>query len=1050
MNTFSVFIKEGGTWKETKGKPVFPFSRGELLDERLDEAYITLVNDPREIYSPLTEIKVSVGSDSKYYVVARDDAVKNPLTKLYKHSLYLLERTKLLEGVICPSLTFTNSGGIESKWRFADDGKEVDGGFSMTSGLDIRGISLSYPPVKQLMSPRAFAEMIATRLMDKKGSWLHKYSYQYAQATVEYEEEGVKKNQVFYGDESINIPLESINKVKYDIELEEFLRLKVYYASTAIEYNIKSFETKIPLFKRLSISDCVHRVLDLAEPIFFTQKTKYKFDTVQSEKYKDIIAPEFSMTECTLREQLKIIGSYIHAEPRLNENDEIYFDEYGCSEVSPIGNTAPIYDGSTWDVNEYCTEVKSNAKNLTSSLAYASVTSIDPSSSLYRSLRSEQQYVRVTTDNGIIKTDFPIYAVKKILCGILNENHVGFWLTPVDITGFVYESTFYGSNLSSYGTDGADSKSLALFYTQGSNNIGGLFYRPPNASTDVYSSFSIARILSASSHERSFEDIKETIEGTTDNPSGSIGRLVFQVSYIPIHAVTVSHGKGYDNLTTPRFSKVYNQSEQLVESSYYGENIKGVAARLGNVEKERTFILKSLSDLPKVGQMLDGYAISAVSSEINTDYIKCTVGLTKDFNRISEYIGVSSVRRMYEISERNVSDRNVFIHNTILLGDKIENISAADRNIYRSTDERIAIPFMGYPKVEDDTEIERYTKPISFAVAQCFPKQNPGDNNATEDNAHNLVILPVIPTSLGNSMIFSFSYADNYSAGSAVRFLNAGKVMGYWQDDVPYTDLNGRAYWLKFGFSNGASGLEGNITTPLRLPRAYDENSSGEPVKNQISNNNFSSLCTLGGLQYPLLLRKDNREKISLTYELEFKSNRSDLVIGSALASGNPLVKDVSVSGMGEARIVYFTSPPNKFSDHVQVSTDNEFISMKCISFNTESVNGVDVLTMYEDHWLDGKDIIEKVQSGNEIIDVVVGQYSFGAPRDIKGFAIVTSPNSVTSTVVDDDGVESEQTIEYGGEVLLMRIADIKEGEPLFGKDESGNPRKIYFNVLPN
>ena len=58
------------------------------------------------------------------------------------------------------------------------------------------------------------------------------------------------------------------------------------------------------------------------------------------------------------------------------------------------------------------------------------------------------------------------------------------------------------------------------------------------------------------------------------------------------------------------------------------------------------------------------------------------------------------------------------------------------------------------------------------------------------------------------------------------------------------------------------------------------------------------------------------------------------------------------------------------------------------------------------------------------------------------------NPNIIT--VVDDDGVESEQTIEYGGEVLLMRIADIKEGEPLFGRDESGKPRKIYFNVLPN
>lgn len=58
---------------------------------------------------------------------------------------------------------------------------------------------------------------------------------------------------------------------------------------------------------------------------------------VQAKKWENELAPEFTMTQCTLREQLKIIGGYIHAEPRLGGYDEngvyqenwIFFDEYG-------------------------------------------------------------------------------------------------------------------------------------------------------------------------------------------------------------------------------------------------------------------------------------------------------------------------------------------------------------------------------------------------------------------------------------------------------------------------------------------------------------------------------------------------------------------------------------------------------------------------------------------------------------------------------------------------------------------------------------------------
>ncbi len=113
MRTFIVEINKGGKWRKVTA--VFPFSSGELLDERLDEAYVTFYSRTKE-YRPLTEFRITHNVDGKqegdieYYILATDNSAEFPSgSGRYKHQVYLIERTKLLEGVVCPSLTFTNA-----------------------------------------------------------------------------------------------------------------------------------------------------------------------------------------------------------------------------------------------------------------------------------------------------------------------------------------------------------------------------------------------------------------------------------------------------------------------------------------------------------------------------------------------------------------------------------------------------------------------------------------------------------------------------------------------------------------------------------------------------------------------------------------------------------------------------------------------------------------------------------------------------------------------------------------------------------------------------
>ena len=136
-----VLIKINGV--DYSKKVVAPFKFGDLLDERLDEAYITLKNlKEKEPFRPLSLVEIDLVCEgeqklggiketervdveqtynedhtltqkiSKRFIVANDTVNNYPVgTELYTHDLYFIEETKILEGFICDSISFTNALG---------------------------------------------------------------------------------------------------------------------------------------------------------------------------------------------------------------------------------------------------------------------------------------------------------------------------------------------------------------------------------------------------------------------------------------------------------------------------------------------------------------------------------------------------------------------------------------------------------------------------------------------------------------------------------------------------------------------------------------------------------------------------------------------------------------------------------------------------------------------------------------------------------------------------------------------------------------------------
>lgn len=123
-NTVCIFI-DGYNYT---GNLVLPVKIGNFLDERLDEATVSLRRSRTRHFAPLTPVEL-VYYQTEYYgkpntnsytavrkktsvqqfIVADDNATEViPGSGYYNHELYLIELTKSAERVVVDTITYTN------------------------------------------------------------------------------------------------------------------------------------------------------------------------------------------------------------------------------------------------------------------------------------------------------------------------------------------------------------------------------------------------------------------------------------------------------------------------------------------------------------------------------------------------------------------------------------------------------------------------------------------------------------------------------------------------------------------------------------------------------------------------------------------------------------------------------------------------------------------------------------------------------------------------------------------------------------------------------
>lgn len=1052
QNSFSVYINGINLTHYV----VVPLKWGNFLDEQLDEMYLSLRHGPFANIKPLSPVEIHLSNrlywgnttentkeQIKRFIVANDNSEESPIgSKRYNHDLYLIEITKLAECIVVDTLTFTNDFGrnyiknavttiVEQQYA-EDSPPHTPNNYKSpipTGGFTFVGAYTIFPYTTPASPGSITKDTYRVIITDQYGNELF--------------DRGTENIA-----EDTPITLSLTTGVTYNVSYRWISQTGTAIITSSITYAFVPVENYYPL-KQWTITDVINRLLDLAEPLRQGERPRFILQGIdpstgaiqagsQAARFDKILAPQFSFTKQTLRECLKEIGGVVHGEPRLDiaqDSDgnyyyEVSFDLYGQTDRAGIYAKPYIQKTVSQVIDSYASCLDSNAENLVNQLDKLAGVIVEPYAGGYKTVRTETMYARITDANMLIQTQYPIYTIEKLECGFIPGNSdLG---QNIDITPYVFESSIYNTRLSSYAELYPYSKAYGITYTQGQKNLTALNFKDPDAVDESFwSEYAIVHILRAATGNQALE--------ITDYPL-----LAFRVTYTPFYNSRVGQTKvNYQDY--PRAAAlIYNQQANVIESRYYGENLKGVIARLGNVDKSITYNLARLSDIPKAGQMYnDDYYISTVAVEYLPTYIKCTIGLSKDFNRLSQYIGISSVKRYSEVSQGQAVERNTLWKEYIEVGDirladddchignnfieaiadtftqnstykPLTNVIAWGRTYWRNESEVTSDVSVEYSLLtwwlqirnQKDKNIKVQLKINGKIVENVYRVTGDSINYSvggvtdtvevivayeTESSLIPAANLPVVSSAFGNSVAFSWAYEDNYSAGAVSQYAESGgennKVTGYFQNNYQYTDYYGRIYYYNFDLQEAGE----QITSEAQQQQIGKALPQGEAVSS--SSGYISTLEDKA-----LILRKDNREKLQCNFQVDFVSNRNGLIIGSALAAYNPLVRGVNSSL--EAMLYVFDEPLNKFIYHAESSLNIDMSTMEAYDIE-----------------------VEYLPTGY----VTVSSANFAVSG--KAWAIITSPYERTTTVEDEQGNVTTQTVQYGGDVLIAQNMDISAGD---------------------
>lgn len=870
---------------------ILPIKWNALLDERLDEGRVSLRNTSVSLFGIGAPVVITVENETIDFIISADESSEISVgSGKYNHELSLIEPTKILEGIIVENLTFTNALG-----RTYSNGKQhkavrekIYGGskdFTDTSNY-VTPVTIGYTLEVEPFGTAFYTTVGSIDADDRTPAYIIVERPNGTQETIKC----TSMEDLIYSSIKIPILLQGIYTITYTFHGSWTAGLFPTGANYKYAFSIMAATNYYDLPK-WNIFSVIDRVLELSESHLQRSQKQFKIDISQKNILSQIESPEFTFSNMTLKEILDQIGGFIHGLPRLikgetGEYDTIHYDMLGEMIPALIADSHYISEILSQNIENYATELDSAVNNFINTLDGNESALTEPFENGFRSVRSEKVYARIEEKDMVIETSLPIYSIQKLEV-ITNSNQVG------DITDYVFEGAEYG-RLSSFEGDWPLSKAYAIYYNIGEKNIRGLSFKSDHVIDGSLSMYSISNIILRVTGWNISADWwgKDNV--------GNYPRLSFRITYTPIFSSRVLQHKPFVEKNSFKRTLAYNQNANLIETQFYGENMKGAVMRMGNPEIIRTYRKADLSEMPKIGQVWihDGfdYYVASITTAVYNDNVDITVGYSRDYNRLSQYIGINAEWRAYEVSERTAYYRDNIFTDFIFIGFD-ENIDTDRNEIGEFVHHAVAATFAG-------AGTNASSGRITCALVTTYSETEQQLNDVT---------LPVISTSFGNSLVFSFGMQDNFSAGTmSVKQTDASNIKGYWQTDARYTDYYGRVKYVTYilGESGQKVGFGDDACFDLPAGNFITDRFYGRPVRIKTDNK--------------LVIDKDGNEILRFNYVVQFVTNDKDIIIGPALTKNNPMIGMRALNN--SASLYILQEKVNKFATTIDLSQATKVI----------------------------------------------------------------------------------------------------------------------------
>lgn len=544
---------------------------------------------------------------------------------------------------------------------------------------------------------------------------------------------------------------------------------------------------------RYSMYDVVERIRQLTPFVPYADVSSTRIFTIDStlSTYLDTIdAPQFYLDKKNLREALIEVFKYVHAIPRIRFTSiagawVLYADYINNwqTNITPNGETivelGNIDYTSQVDSEDYATAFESNIENAIPSEDNSDANVLENSITDIVTFRSDD--IKLGESNFKLLLNYQIanlisfkavVTVKDTTSGTVYREY------ELDLNDYIYEKKVYDT-LDYNSAQG--NKPYACYWVYGTNEIAGL--------SDSYGFLSLQiaaqNILNDALDDQVGTSGYELWFATTGT---SILEAAFLVSYIPYVETMRTIQYREDIVDVPLIGGLeatnqLNPRERISALYDATNNVYGQAQRLGVdtlaiSKKHRTLHvyddthtdgIYSLGDYTN-----DGYIITAVEKVYFNAFVIARYELSKNFNRIAQFIAIDREFRPYEISllkSDKTLKRNIlmpFMHVSLSIGLSELHISNS-----------LITPFM------DTFKTGTYDERVCGAAFRI------GASAGVISDVG--VYLPAIAAAEKNTIKFKVDFRDTKSAGDRITKRFAGLTDYYKKELVNYTNDDGTA-----------------------------------------------------------------------------------------------------------------------------------------------------------------------------------------------------------------------------------------------------------------